>query len=177
MALMNRALKSLLPAGSPWRLPAVFRSVIGALALSLDRLKVFIDAIVTESLPSAAVDTLPDWYEALGLAYDPALALDVRQAIARQAYTAVGGQSLDSLQAALTAAHPDLTVSTVTPDGHKYYNLSGYTDPDTLDRALGLMDQIAPAEMEPHVDVITFQRITTDGAIRVTSTGAIRGGR
>lgn len=178
MGLMDRVLKNLLPpGGSAWYLAPTFRTLVEGLALTLDRAKGIVDSIVDESLPSTAEDMLPEWFAMFGIPYDSTLALATRQAIARQAYTAVGGQSLDSLQDALERAHPELTISTVTPDGHKYYNLSGYTDAETLDRALGLLERIAPAEMEPHVDVITFIRTTPDGSIRTTPDGSIRGGR
>jgi uncharacterized protein YmfQ (DUF2313 family) len=177
MGIADRGFKSLLPPGHPWSLPPVFRAVLTAIALSFERLKTAIDAVVTESLPSTADETLPEWYSALGLTYDPTLSLAVRQAIAKQAYTAVGGQTLPSLQTALQTAHPDITISTVAPDGHKYYQLDGYTDPETEARALGLVDRIGPAEMEPINNMMTFQRSTPEGDIRVTTDGNIRGGR
>jgi uncharacterized protein YmfQ (DUF2313 family) len=177
MGLTGRAFKSLLPPGHPWNLPPVFRAVLTAIALSFERLKTAIDGVASESLPSTAVDTLPEWFAALGLTYDATQSLAVRQAIAKQAYTAVGGQTLESLQVALQTAHPDITISTVTPDGHKYYQLDGYTDPETMARALGLVDRIGPAEMEPINNMVTFQRSTPEGDIRVTTDGSIRGGR
>ncbi|MFW6312503.1 MAG: putative phage tail protein, partial [Spirochaetota bacterium] len=181
MGLMQRALKNLLPDGQAWRLPTTFRQVIEALGTSLERLRLFVDGIIDESLPSTAETTLPEWYTMLGLPYDATQTLETRRNQAKQSWIAVGGQNLDYLNETIQIAFPDVEIQTVqgyfaeenmvgigmvglmqttdypswmtsTPtDGswpYAYYRVVGEV-PDTsdLNRLLGILDRIAPAEM------------------------------
>ena len=175
--LLRRVIRALMPRGSAWRWRGHGDKLLDGLAAEPQRLKDFHRRIVEESFPETAVDTLPEWYEMLGLPYDPALPLEDRQAIAAQKHIAVGSQDIHYLNRTIRTAHPDLTISKVAPDGHKFYRVTGYTPPAILDQAEAILQRVAPAEMEPLIDVITFQRVTTDGAVRVTKDGAIRGGR
>ena len=113
MALMQRTLRQLLPDGSPWRLAPTFRTVVDALGLSLGRARAFVDAARDESIPSRADATLAQWYQMLGLPYDATQTLATRRALAKQAYTATGGQSLDYLNAVIAIAFPDVEIEPV----------------------------------------------------------------
>ena len=91
MDMMKRVLRLLFPPGHAWKLPGTLGDLVDALAESFARLRLFFRGILTESLPGTAEDTLSEWYETLGLKYDPTQGLSARQARADQAYTSVGG--------------------------------------------------------------------------------------
>lgn len=210
MAVMQRTLRQLLPTGSPWQLAPTFRSVVDALGLSLGRARTFVDAARDESIPSRADATLAQWYQMLGLPYDATQTLSTRRALARQAYTATGGQSLAYLNGVIQIAFPDVELEpasayyepvegagegeagvmfatsypswlTPTPtDGSwpwAYYRVVGEVNivPD-LARLLGLLDRIAPAEMEP-VLAVDIRSLTETAQAGLGMTGLMEAGR
>lgn len=210
MGLMTRALKNLLPDGHAWRLPTTFRSVVEALGTSLERARVVAQAIVDESLPSSADETLPEWFDMLGLPYDATQTLDTRRNRARQSWTAVGGQNLDYLNDTIQIAFPNVEIRTVsgyfatenmvgagmvgqmqvtsypswlvtepTDGSYPYatYRVVGEV-PDTSDltRLLGLLDRIAPAEMEPVLE-ITVLNVTPTAEAGLAMVGLAQVGR
>lgn len=211
MGLMTRVLKNLLPSGgAPWLLAPTFRALIEGLSVSLQRAKDVIDGILTESLPSTAVDTLPEWFGMLGIPYDATQTLTTRQNRAKAQWVAFGGQSLDYLNGIIQIAYPDVEIETVqlfcVPDNmvgygevgkiqatdypswltspptdgtypYAYYRLIGEVpDVSDLNRLLGLMDRIAPAEMEPvlAVDIIN---ITETAEVGLGMVGLMEVGR
>ena len=108
MGLMDRVLRRLFPPGHAWTLTGAVGDLVDALAESFSRIRTFFRGVLTESLPGTADDTLSEWFEALGLKYDPTQALSDRQARADQAYTSVGGQNKDYLEAQIQRAYPDV---------------------------------------------------------------------
>lgn len=106
MGLMTRLMRDLMPAVGP-KLAAV-RDALGS---SLELLREAIDGIRREANPGAATSTLPRWYATLGLRYDASLPLATRRAIARQAFSNIGGQSLGALNAAVQFAFPNVYLS------------------------------------------------------------------
>jgi len=90
---------------------AKLRTLTWAIAASVETLYQTIRAIVTEANPGTAEDTLEQWYEMLGLRYDSTLRLATRQALARQGYVSIGGQSLADLNAAIQVAFPDVEMT------------------------------------------------------------------
>jgi hypothetical protein len=90
-----------------------FVAVLDAIAASIQTARDTVAAIITESNPGTAETTLAEWYAMLGLRYDPTLDLDTRQALARQAYISIGGQSLNALNAAIQVAFPDVEIEPV----------------------------------------------------------------
>lgn len=113
MDLITRVLRQLIPR----RLfgPQLV-AVVDAIASAVQTAYVAIKAIIRESNPGTANDTLPQWYPALGLKYDATLTLATRQALARQAYISIGGQSLNALNAAIQVAFPDVAIQPVRYD-------------------------------------------------------------
>ncbi len=108
MDLMKRVLRRLFPPGHAWTLTGAVGDLVDALAESFARIRTFFRGILTEALPGTADDTLPEWFETLGLKYDPTQTLADRQARADQAYTSLGGQSKDYLDAQIQRAYPDV---------------------------------------------------------------------
>jgi len=110
MDLMKRVLRLLFPPGSAWRLPGNLGNLVDALAESFTRLRTFFRGILSEALPGTAEDTLAEWYETLGLKYNPTQELAARQQRAEQAHTATGGQSKDYLEEQIQKAYPDVVL-------------------------------------------------------------------
>jgi hypothetical protein len=88
-------------------------ALLDAIAASIQRARDAVAAIITESNPGTAETTLAEWYAMLGLRYDATLNLDTRQALARQAYISIGGQSLNALNSAIQVAFPDVQIEPV----------------------------------------------------------------
>ncbi len=108
MDLINRTLRRLFPPGHAWTLTGPVGDLVDALSISFSRIRTFFRGILTESLPGTADETLPEWFKALGLKYDPTQTLANRQARADQAYTSVGGQNKDYLEGQIQKAYPDV---------------------------------------------------------------------
>lgn len=113
MGIMRRSFRSLLPTGPPWRLGGTFGGIIDAIALSLDRVQVFVDDVRRESNPGSAEETLQQWYAQLGINYDDTQTLSKRQKRARSAYTAIGGQSKDYLEELIQRVYPGVFLDEV----------------------------------------------------------------
>jgi hypothetical protein len=112
MAIMQKVFKSLFPPS--WNLTRDLKAVIESLSLSMERVRVFYTGVLTESNPSTAVDTLPDWFDQEGISYDSTETLTRRQQLANQAYSTTGGQSIGYLNYQLQIAFPDVELQEVS---------------------------------------------------------------
>lgn len=176
MGVVSRALRALFPRGHAWQLPGRFGLLADGLSESFERLRLFLRAVVGESLPGTAEATLPEWYEALGIPYDPTLSLEQRRARAEGAYTAVGGQSFGYLQERLQAELPetyilegeieDVGVAATSGVGRSGLMRSGAGNPlhtfsvlgfvettDEYNRLLAILARIFPLHLSPIIGV------------------------
>lgn len=112
MAIMEKVLKSLFPPS--WKLTRDLKAVIEALSLSFERIRIFFNGVLTESNPSTAVETLPEWHDQEGIDYDPTLSIEKQQSLANQAYSTTGGQSPGYLNTQLQIAFPDVELQEVS---------------------------------------------------------------
>nr|WP_233142895.1 putative phage tail protein [Marispirochaeta aestuarii] len=110
---MRSTLRSLFPPGHPWQLFGNIGQLVDALALSLERLREFLMDVITESNPGTATDTLQQWYAQLGITYDPTQSTATLRKRAKQAFTAIGGQSKEYIEAVLQVAYPNVTIEEV----------------------------------------------------------------
>jgi len=110
---MRRTLRSLFPSGYAWPLAGQFGQVIDALSVSLDRARDFLRGVLTESNPGTADDTLPQWFDQLGITYDETQLKSALRSRARQAFTAVGGQSKSYIESVLQLAYPGVSLTEV----------------------------------------------------------------
>jgi len=69
VGIMTKTLKGLFP--PDWSLVKDLRAVVEALSLSFERIRVFLNGVITESEPSTAVETLEEWFTQEGINYDP----------------------------------------------------------------------------------------------------------
>ena len=152
MALMHRVLKLLFPPGHAWTLMGELGDLVDALAESFSRLRTFFRGVLTESLPGTAVDTLQEWFEAIGLIYDETQPLADRQAAANAAYTSFGGQNLDYLNLQIQKEYPLIYLEEILGDAEKiyYYFVRGQID-DLADynRIVDILVRIAPRHLVP----------------------------
>lgn len=111
--IVRRALRQLIP-------QSVFGErlliVVDALANAMEAAYQAARGIVRESIPSRATETLDRWFRMLNIPFDPTLPEDLNQRLARQAWTASGGQSKDALDAQIQVAFPDVEITQVTID-------------------------------------------------------------
>ena len=162
MAVIDDALKRLLPKGMAWRPTGYFQDVLDALAISLGRIRTFYRGIITESIPDTADDTVESWYAMLGLAYDDTLSLINQRKRIETAYTSAGGQTLQYLNAQLQNEFPLVHISEITPLGGFEYDIEGsvYNTAD-IQRLTGLIHRIAPAHLYPNYDLVILNTLDT----------------
>jgi len=124
---MRSALRSAFPRGLTWLLTGSLGNLIDALAESLERLRVFLMAVITEGNPGTADDTLQQWYAQLGISYDSTQDKSVLRRRARQAFTAIGGQSKEYIESILQVAYPNVTLEEYQsePDNMVGYGVVG----------------------------------------------------
>ncbi len=198
MGIVERALRLLFPKGLAWTLPDVLGTFVGALALSFDRLRLFLRGVLDESLPGSADDTLPEWFETLGLAHDSSQPLATRQATAEGQYTATGGQSFSYLQDQMQRELPEvfLNESPLEDTGVSAivgiarvgvarvgkgnpafsYFVRGFVDDSTqFARMLAILQRIFPLYLEPVIGV-TNRSILGIGRVGVGHVGTARVG-
>jgi uncharacterized protein YmfQ (DUF2313 family) len=109
MGIAGRTLRSLF-LRTPWPLSDNLGALIDALALSIERLRVFLMDVLAESNPGTADETLRQWYADLGIAYDPTQSKAVLRKLARATYSAVGGQSRQYIESVLQIAYPNVSL-------------------------------------------------------------------
>lgn len=149
MGMMARVLSLLLPRGPIWRFVGDAANFFAGLALSLDRAKETIDQIRAESRPSTALDTLPDWHHALGVAYDPTLPVARQRAMLDAILTADGNSTKDGLAYQLAKEYDGLTVSETSATA---FAVDGTVDRIQDARRVGaIVAHFAPLHLVPTV--------------------------
>ncbi len=109
--IIRRALRQLIPQNIFGdQLLRVIDALANALSAAYDAAK----GIIRESVPSQADETLQQWYDMLGIPREQTLPLELQQKIAKQAWTASGGQSKEQLDEQIQIAFPDVEVVQVT---------------------------------------------------------------
>lgn len=125
MGIMNKAFKSLFP--PDWHLLGDLKAVIEALSLSLERLREFLIAVLDESNPLSAVDTLEEWHTQEGIVYDSSQSITKQQEIVNQAYSNAGGQDPDYLNGQIQKVFPDVQLQEVfiAPEFQAGFGMAG----------------------------------------------------
>jgi hypothetical protein len=175
---MPRVLRQLIPKRA---FGPKFLAVVDAIALSVQAAFDAVRNIVREANAGTAVDSLPKWYEQLGLKYDSTLPVESLQNEARQRVIGMGRQTTEVIQSTLRIAFPFLDVDAHSEDLlPTQYRVSGeITDEGQVPKFQGLMRRIGPAEMEPLFDpiVIIKSLADTDGVLVLDTTGSEMIGR
>jgi hypothetical protein len=204
MVLSEKALRRLFPPGHAFKLPGEIGLVITALSLSFERLRAFFKTITTEAIPFYAVLTLPAWYQALGMTYDPTRTLGDLQAQADAAWANTGGQYLNYLNAQIQKELPNVylseTLSQTQPTGWPgmdgrcnvgrsglatcsgfdvwmTYQVNGtVTDRTHYNRLQAILARIAPLHLQPmyNVQIMSEQFIARSG---IAQTNNARSGK
>ena len=110
MGIAEKSLKSLI---GKLKTGVDFSALIDALAVSFERLRVFLRGILTESNPGTADDTLEEWFEQLEISYDPTQSTETLQKRAKQAETSVGESNIDYLNTQIQISYPDVYLEEV----------------------------------------------------------------
>jgi hypothetical protein len=149
MGIMARVLGLLLPRGPIWRFSGDAANMFSGMALALDRAKEKIDQAKAESLPGTALDTLPEWHRALGIAYDPTLPLDRQRAMLEAMYTASGNATKDGLTLQISKEYPGIAV---TESSAFAYEITGTVERSQDARRIGaICSHFAPLHLVPTV--------------------------
>lgn len=118
-----------------------------ALGESLDLVREAAAAIPADSLPGSSEGAIDRWLDALGIAFDPSLTLQEKQAAALAAHTVLGGQSLDYIQAQIRIAFPNITIIEGTPSSFSFELRGNYPNINDLPRFRGLVQKLAPLHL------------------------------
>jgi uncharacterized protein YmfQ (DUF2313 family) len=105
---MQKTLKSLLPPN--WKIAGDLKLLVEALAVSFERLRTFLLAVMDEANPGTAEEYLQEWFNQLGMKYDSTQTLSSRRKRARQVYGSTGGQDHAYLQAQVQIRYPDVFI-------------------------------------------------------------------
>jgi len=199
MGIMTKTLKGLFP--PDWSLVKDLRACVEALSLSFERIRVFLNGVITESEPSTAVETLEEWFTQEGINYDPSQSTARLQDLANQSYSNTGGQSPAYLNEQIQKAFPDVYVeeNLTSPelmvgsgmvglmmvtdfpisgaDPWFLYTVRGEVDSvSDLDRIKNFLDKIMPVPYEP-VFAVTIRNLTPSGMVGLGMVGLMMVGR
>lgn len=108
--LIHTALRRLLPGGMAWRMTGASSNMLDGLADSLARPMAFLRNVQIEALPSTAEATIDEWLALLGVVVQPGATLGDKRKIASAAFTAIGGQSKDYINAKIREVFPNVTI-------------------------------------------------------------------
>lgn len=181
---MITTLKKQFPTGFAWLFPRGYLSdLVEALAIEPDRVRDFLQGVVTESNPGTATYTQEEWFQQFGLSFQRTLSLSDQQAITLERYLALGGQDIVYIQDQVNkAGFTDIIISENGPpvgdasnecgvaitgpaecwsppvafgaDWIFYYNVTGTVDIDSdTDRLFALLQRIAPGHLIPNFSI------------------------
>lgn len=162
MALMKRVLLRLLPPGLPWQVQGDWSALLDAVATSIERARGYLGAVVDESIPGNADETIPEWADELGVLYAPNINTAVMRQRIRAANSATGGQSIDYLQRQLVVEfprvdNPSVSRVSIVETGPMSIELRGDVDtPDQFARLIGITGRIFPVHVARSFNVIVL---------------------
>jgi hypothetical protein len=190
MGIMHDALKLLFPRGEAWRrIPQ--DALVTGLGCNLDKLESGAYAIINESRPGTATDTLPEWHEVLGQHYDPSLLIADQRARLESTRLSIGGMTLLQLQDQLQREFPLVFVFEVTTNSEAgedecgvaicgavegdyhptYYDITGEVGDEADEiRIRAILEHFAPAHLDPNV-LVTIPGITTSSEAGIAICG------
>jgi hypothetical protein len=149
MGIMRRVLDLLLPRGLIWRFTGEASIMFDGIAESLQRAKEKIDQARYESRPITALDTLPEWHRAMGIAYDPTLPIERQRAMLDAILTATGNATPEGLALQIGKEYAGLTVSETGPLA---FAISGTVERVQDARRVGaIISHFAPLHLVPTV--------------------------
>lgn len=152
MGIVQKALSLSFPKGRLWKFIGDAQNLIIGISLQFQAAKDQIDAAVTESFPGTAVETLPEWHEALGVKYDSTLPIDKQQKMLASIKTASGTATKPGLELQISKEYTGLTL-TERPGGDPLaYEVTGTVDTIQDARRIGaILAHFAPLHLVPTV--------------------------
>jgi hypothetical protein len=174
-------------------------NILAGTADAVEDLKTQGRTVITESWPGTAVDTLPQWHDTLGVAYDPtARSIAEQQTMLAAMETAVGGSTLAKLQAQLDKEFFGRIVVSeayvigivgqalcglarcglASPIIYAYgYNVTGtvYSSTEAA-RVVAILQRYAPAHLQPN-SLLTDLSATAVGLVGIARVGIARVGK
>lgn len=111
MGIMAHTIRLHMPRGQAHTPAGHGIALLDTFAACAELVRQDIAQLAKESQPGTAKYLLPQWMEALGLTYDPALPLEKQQELAEFEYTFSGTQQSDSLEKRIQLEFPGITIS------------------------------------------------------------------
>lgn len=179
--LIERAIARLLPHGPAFSLIGQAKNVNDALAAEIDAVRLFLDNARAESIPGTATETLPEWHSTLGLELDATQTTAQQRARTSSVHTAIGGQSLDYLDAQIKKQFPQITIyeiqpgEPVLPFTSEYWVIGDVNTTREYNRLLGIIERLVPAHLVPNYVVRILSALTTARCGIATTGRAITG--
>lgn len=192
MGLMDKVIRIVWPRGRAHRLAGHGESLLTALGAVLDDARTTARSIIAESKPATASDTLPEWHDALGLAYDATRPIDEQRNRLEAMRFSVGGSTLNMLQRQIAKELPDIIVSEVPAFGESgvaecgvaytggltgdysptYYDVSGTLLDEYQERRLdAILDHFAPLHLIPSTYSVIILSLTATAETGMATSG------
>lgn len=152
MAVMEKALRRLLPNGQAWRLVGNVGELVEAFGLSLERARDFLGNVRNEAIPGRATYLIEAWHKTLGLSYDKTTTIQDQRRRIDSAYTSAGGSSPDYVLEQLKKEFPKVTVIETLSGSEFSLAYSVIGDVNTaadLVRLRGLITRLVLLHLEP----------------------------
>ena len=152
MGIVSRMLTLAFPKGRLWKLIGDAQKLIDGISIQFQITKDLIDNAKIESFPGTAVETLPEWHDALGVHYDKTLPIEKQQKMLAGIKTATGSSTLNGLAYQVAKEYQGLTI-TERPGGDPMaYEVTGTVDTVQDARRVGaILAHFAPLHLVPTV--------------------------
>lgn len=152
MGIVEKALTLAFPKGRLWKLIGDAQKLIVGMSVQLQAAKDKIDATILESNPATAVETLPEWHDALGVFYDPTLPMAKQQKMLAAIKTATGNSTKAGLGFQLEKEYPGLTITERPLGAVNEYAVDGTVETIQDARRVGaILAHFAPLHLLPTV--------------------------
>lgn len=156
MAVILKAIESILPEGEAWRYVGNEKASIEAATQNKERIKVFLEGVLLESDPLTSTYLVDDWLAALGIKSPDDATLWEKRSLADSIYTSIGGQSLDYINGVIQKAFPNVYIEENEESGELIasFTVRGFF-PFSSDivQVKSILTRIAPLHCEPVYNV------------------------
>lgn len=151
---MRNVIKLLFPRGRAWSFAGNAGQLIDGLGDSLEYPKDALRAILPESLPGTATDTLPEWHVMLGQIYDPSMSVEDQRIKLSAILTSIGGVDIVRLNTQIQKELPNCYVAEPAmpeqiPNCYYVGNILPELTPEEYIRLFIILTYYAPLHLQP----------------------------
>jgi hypothetical protein len=156
MAVILKAIESLLPEGEAWRIVGDEKKSIESASLNKERVKLYLENALIEADPLTATNLIDEWLDALGIKANDDATLWEKRSLANTMYTSIGGQSLDYINGVIHKSFPDVYIEENEESGEliaSFTVLGFFPFSSDIVQVKSILTRIAPLHCEPIYNV------------------------